>query len=290
MRLPSRVLLAFVLLVPAAVHGQAVRPKPAAGPAADFVAPGPLVPLPPPVAAAVDAVRADALAAHIEFLAAPSLEGRGLGRQGLEAAAEYVVTSLAVAGIRPLAAAPATRAAYFQPVPVREVTNARGQVTVENEVEGLRQSRTFLSAVDCVFPDIAPQVFSGPVVFAGYGIREPSAERDDYHGLDVRGKIVVVIGGLPDGAEWQKPEWVARYGAARGPRRYTAKLATAASLGARAVLALESAEFAAALAGSVAAPVPYFLPADEVPPSDPLTCRGHARGGARAASRVRRRR
>ena len=131
-------LLAFVLLASPLVRAQSVKPAERGGPAADFVAPGPIVPLPPPVGDAVKGLRAADLAAHIEFLAAPALGGRGLGREGLEAAAEYVASSLALAGIAPAAGVGETgagrswpREAYFQAVPIREFTNARGRLTVE---------------------------------------------------------------------------------------------------------------------------------------------------------------
>ena len=271
------VVAASMLLFPALVFGQAAKRNPAE----DFVMPGPIVPLPVAIGAAADAIREEKIAAHIEFLAAPSLEGRGLGRQGLEAAADYIATTLALAGIRPHATRPATRDGYFQPVPLRQVTNPRGQLTVESQAAFGARSQTFLSGIDCVFPDVEPQVLSGPVVFAGYGIREPSLARDDYRDLDVRGKIVAVLGGLPAGADWQKPDLVSRYGAARGPRRYAAKLEIAAVAGARAVLVLESPEFSAALASSAPAPAPYFLPSDgSVPGAPPLVAASAAVTGA----------
>lgn len=277
--------LAALLLVPALAAGQAL-PKPAqpAPAAADFVAPGTVVRLPAHVAAATESVKAENLATHIRLLASPSLEGRGLGRQGLEAAAEYVAASLALAGIPPLGG-DRSAAGYFQSVPIREISRQAGQVTIEGGADGTRISRTFSSGVDCVFPEVAPQLLSGPVVLAGYGIREPSIGRDDYRGLDVRGKIVVVMGGVPAGGDWQKPEMVGRYGAKTGRARYAAKLETAAALGATAVLGVEGAEFAAMLAGSRPAP-PYFLGADEAPDALPLILVTPAVAGAIAPAEV----
>ncbi len=40
---------------------------------------------------------------------------------------------------------------------------------------------------------------TAPVVFAGFGIRDEKAGRDDYRGLDVRGKVVLVLGGAAGG-------------------------------------------------------------------------------------------
>lgn len=268
MKAVLRLLAALLLVAPGAVFAQAVNPKVPTGPAADFVAPGPIVALPAPIGAALDGLRASNLAAHIELLAAPALEGRGLGRPGLEASAEYVATMLALSGVRPPAGS-AARDGYFQAVPIREMTNARGELTVESGVPPASRSRTFVSGVDCLFPDIAPQVLAGQVAFAGFGIREPSLGLDDYRNLDVRDKIVVVLAGLPAGEEWRKPELVSRYGAEKGRARFSAKVDIAASLGARAVLAVETDAFAVALARKPPVALPYFLPADESSAANP---------------------
>jgi hypothetical protein len=266
----GRVLLALLVALPAALASQGVRP--AQGPAADFVAPGRVVPLPPAIAAAAELIRVENLAAHVEFLAAPSLEGRGLGGQGLEAAADYVASSLGLAGIAPLGTVERgarPRSAYFQDVPVREITHAAGQVTIDGRVEGSLTSQAFPAGSNCVLPEIAPQTIAGPVVFAGYGIREASLARDDYRDLDVRGKIVLVIGGVPAGPAWLKPELAARYNSEKGRARYAAKLETAAALGAQAVLGMEPVGFAAEQTRLPIATRTYFLPVEDDSPAQP---------------------
>jgi hypothetical protein len=233
---------------------------------ADFVSPGPVAPLAEPVMAAASGIRAGALAAHIAFLASPSMEGRGLGARGLEASAEYVAASLTLAGVPPLGPGSTAGAsdAYFQPVPLREISRPSGQVTIETRRGDAFDQRAFLSGVDCLFAEVRPEVFSAPVVFAGFGIREASPARDDYRDLDVKDRIVLIFGGLPSGAEWQKPEMAERYGAESGRQRYAAKLEVAASLGARAVLAIEGDDFAARLSsGDDAQAATYFLPFDD---------------------------
>ncbi len=65
----------FVVLLAATLFAQA--------PAEDFLQAGPVEPLPGPAQARLEAITADALAAHIGFLAAPAQEGRGLGSRGL---------------------------------------------------------------------------------------------------------------------------------------------------------------------------------------------------------------
>ena len=212
-------------------------------PSADFIRVSAVEPLPPPIAAAVAALRAPALAAHVGFLASPALEGRGLATRGLDAAAEYVVAHLALAGIPPLA-----EKTYFQPVPLREITGGTGALEIESHRGETVDRRTFVSGTDCLIPQIPARIFTGNVVFAGYGIRETAPERDDYRGLDVKGKIVFLLGGAPEEAAWQTPALVERWASENADERYTAKRELARRLGALAVLAVEADGWAGILA------------------------------------------
>jgi Peptidase family M28 len=252
MRTPLRAAVTVWLLgaVAGLAAGQVAQPASTAGD--DFVAAGPVQPLPAPLAAALAGIKAPALAARVGFLASPALEGRGLGSRGFDAAAEYAAAELALAGVPPLAAG-----GYFQAVPVREITSPAGEVVVERSAGGATSSRRFASGVDCAFAGAAPGGVAAPVVFASFGVREPALGRDDYRGLDVRGKVVLVLAGVPAGTEWTAPALVERYAAKDADERWAAKLASARALGAAAVLAVEDEPLAVA---SSARAEPYFLP------------------------------
>ncbi len=242
MRSVPRALLCLVAIL-AAVDGRAQSP-------ADFVR-GPLVALPGPVGAAVAEVGAPALAAHIAFLASTPLEGRGLGSPGFETATEYVAAQLALAGIPPLIPMCddcTGAAAYAQAVPLREVTERTGTLTLTVKDGATNRARVFAPGVDLILPDVAAVSVSAPVVFASYGIREPALGRDDYRGIDARGRVVFVLGGLPPDPEWQTPELVERYAALDREDRYRTKVETAQALGAAVVVGVEDASWATRLA------------------------------------------
>ena len=228
-----------------ALAASAQAPQPESSPSKesssspDFIRVTAVEPLPPAIAAAVAAVRAPALAAHVGFLASPALEGRGLSFRGLDAAAEYAAAHLARAGIPPLAGK-----TYFQEVPLREISAGTGALEVESRRGEAVDRRTFVSGTDCLIPQIPARTITAGVVFAGYGIRETSPARDDYRGLDVKGKVVVLLGGTPDGAAWKTPALVERWAAGKLDERYVAKQELARSLGAAAVLAVESDDWA----------------------------------------------
>ena len=265
-------LLAGCTIVLAASLGVAQVPG---SPTADFVWPDRAAKLPPAASALVESVRVPALGAHIAFLASPGMEGRGLQTRGLDAAAEYIASTLALAGVPPFtppAKGGAVTASYFHPVPLREISHATGRVTIESKRGPSTSSRVFLAGVDALFPEIAPQTLSAPVVFAGYGIRETKPSRDDYQGLDVSGKVVVLLAGLPPQKEWQAANLVSRYGAESGRARFAAKAALAASLGARAVIAIEGPEFTATVLtpGDEGPAATYYLSHEQGDPPPPV--------------------
>ena len=265
--------LYFVVTVFATAPAVPQAPKAAPRVADDFATAEPAPPLPAPLKAALANIQASALAARIAFLAAPNMEGRGLGTRGLDTAAEYVAASLALAGVPPLAAAdrkPPASEAYFQLVPLRQLSGAGGEVTVERRSGDEVRRRSFLSGIDCLLPSLPPQSMAAPVVFAGYGIREREPARDDYSGLDVRGKIVLVLAGVPAGAGWQKPELVARYGSEKRRERFAAKLELARTLGAAAVLGVEVEDFATRVLANEQPEEGSFLPYENGAEAPPL--------------------
>jgi hypothetical protein len=253
----SRLVVGVVLglAVAAAASPEGAR----AGVEGDFVRATPTPPVPEPLASALKGIAANALAAHVGFLASPALEGRGLGSAGLEAAAEYAAASLALAGIPPLGSG------YFQPVSVREVSAFGGELVVEARGGHDARTRAFACGADCRISPTAPGELSVPVVFAGHGIREAGI-RDDFARLDVRGKAVLVLRGVPDGDAWRDPALTSRYDDEDADDRWEAKRAAAAALGAAAVLAVEGDDFAAELSKSPPAAT-VFLPSG---PPDPV--------------------
>ena len=168
-------------------------------------------------------IQAPALAAHIAFLAAPALEGRGLGSRGLDAAAEYVAATLALAGD------PAARGGRRKQPPPRPTSSrcrcARsaalaGEVTVERrQRRGGPTPLVPLRAWTACSPRSPPQSARG----AGRvrGLRDPRGEarpRRLRGARRARQDRARARAALPAGAEWQKPELVARYGADEGAR------------------------------------------------------------------------
>jgi Zn-dependent M28 family amino/carboxypeptidase len=129
--------------------------------------------------------------AHVRFLASDLLEGRGPGTRGGQLAAEYIATQFALSGAQPAG----ENGTYFQTVPL---------IAVHTEVD--QTSFTFVSAhgapiplkygEDYVTKDETGQptaTINAPIVFVGYGIDAPEYQWNDFAGVDVKGKVLLVI-------------------------------------------------------------------------------------------------
>jgi len=277
--LRSTVALAGALVAfPAAAQPAPSAPAPASSVAKDarpeFLLPKADEGLPAPLRAMLDGVRAEALRAHVAFLASPSLAGRGLGSDGLEAALEYGAAELALAGVAPYGVPGAKgERTWFQPVPMREIREPGGSVEVERRAGETTTHRTFLHGVDVVVAPQTARTVTGPLVFAGYGIRETSPARDDYERLDVKGKVVVLREGLPPGDAWREKALVEKYAAGDAEERWATKVATATALGAAAVLAVEGNDWASRLLGNERPATFAFRSMTEASAREPLVVR-----------------
>lgn len=133
----------------------------------------------------------DAFRAHVTFLGDDLLEGREAGSRGYDLAARYVASQFAVLGLRPAGAG----GGWYQPIEfVRFPVDPQASLTIGGRrlVQGREVAfRPSLTA--------APLSTEAPLVFAGYGLDMPGRGYDDYAGLDVRGRIVVVLSGTPSG-------------------------------------------------------------------------------------------
>ena len=129
----------------------------------------------------------------IFFLASPDCEGRGIDTKGIDKAADRIVEVFKEAGLKP-----ATKdGSYFQPF----------NVTMSAKL-GKPTSFTLLGPDDAKKePELGSGYTAmgftptskakGELVFAGYGISAPNLKYDDYAGLDVEGKIVVILRRTP---------------------------------------------------------------------------------------------
>ena len=135
------------------------------------------------------AVQEAPLRAHLAFLADDLLEGRGTGQRGAELTVRYLETQLQSLGL-----APVRGASYRQPVALLGLRTLTERSTL-----------SFMGGGACVTPAFgteivygagaarAEQTFDAPVVFAGFGIHSPADRWDDFKGMDLKGKVLLVL-------------------------------------------------------------------------------------------------
>ena len=148
-----------------------------------------------PVAAALAQVRPEAIKAHIAYLADDRLQGRQPGTAGYQLAVDYVTRQLKAAGVQPAGEA----GTYVQKVRLRRAFVSPSATFAVRDAQGTDLALTAGSDY-VVYPSPelpATAVADVPLAFAGFGISAPELGYDDYAGLDVQGKVVLIVRGAP---------------------------------------------------------------------------------------------
>jgi Tol biopolymer transport system component len=138
---------------------------------------------------------ADRIAADVRWLADPARGGRGLASAGLESAGEYIERRFRELGLE------------TSRQPFSAVVDLKSGPGTLLSLDGASVAAD--AFVPLGFSSAA--TVSADAVLAGYGIVAPEIGVDDYKGLDVRGKVVVVRRFVPAGAPFDKRESQARY-------------------------------------------------------------------------------
>lgn len=136
-------------------------------------------------------IRAEDIARRIEMLSSDAFGGRGPGSEGEQLTIDYLVDEFKGMGLRPGAGGES----WTQAVPMVELTPESSPAS--NYTASGGEAVTLMHGRDIVLwsPVLGGEVSvsASDVVFAGYGIVAPEFEWNDYEGLDVKGKTVLVM-------------------------------------------------------------------------------------------------
>lgn len=133
-------------------------------------------------------VTASEIKAHIAVLADDSLQGRKPFTAGEDKAINYISSQFKKLGL-----APGNNGSYFQDVPMVEVTSTSSptmQISGKTNIT-LNAMKDFVASTRREVDTVTLK--NSPIVFAGYGIVAPEYHWNDYAGLDVKGKTVIVL-------------------------------------------------------------------------------------------------
>ena len=150
--------------------------------------------LPEAIEQAARTITADDLRAHVRFLASDELQGRGTGAAGNQVAELYLASVF-----ERLQLGRAAGAAYLQPFELYFSKLGEGSaLTVTERVNGADVDTRYAPGADFYpHPASSSRTVTAGLVFAGYGISAPEYGYDDYSGVDVAGRIAVVLDGEP---------------------------------------------------------------------------------------------
>jgi len=174
---------------------------------------------------------------HVRYLSHDLLEGRGTGQRGGDIAAEYMATQFAEYGLKPAG----DNGSYLQKVPLVGITTLP---ETQFSLAPKQGSTMHLKALDeYVAFDQTQQLQSdvdSEIVYVGYGIEAPEYNWDDYKGVDVRGKVLLMLVNEPpsDDPKFFKGKALTYYG------RWTYKYEEAARKGAVGVILIHKEDMA----------------------------------------------
>ncbi len=176
-------LLAFALL--AACQQQAPTPadpaSPAAAPSAGVATDGNY--------AFHDAINADDFAQLVKTLSSDAFEGRGPGTPGGDKAVAYIQAQMQRIGLQP-----GNHGEWFQTVPMVETTADEStdlDIAIKGKPHVLKFGSDMVIGTRSGEPEI--NIKDSPLVFVGYGVDAPERNWNDYAGIDVKGKTVVML-------------------------------------------------------------------------------------------------
>jgi Zn-dependent M28 family amino/carboxypeptidase len=172
--------------------------------------------LPPTTIAAMQNILPENIEQQVRFLSHDLLEGRGTGQRGGDLAAEYIATQFALYGLKPAG----ENGTYMQKVPMVGITPAaetRFRLVPASGQASDRKPLDLKPLDEYVAYDQTQQPESqidAEIVYVGYGIEAPEYNWDDYKGVDVKGKVLLMLVNEPpsDDPNFFKGRFLTYYG------------------------------------------------------------------------------
>ena len=150
----------------------------------------------PPLSPAEKLLTVESVRAHVRFLASDELEGRQPSTRGDRLAQTYIATEFEGLGLKPGDAS----GGFLQTFDVVSIDGTTPSLTfVARGAKGtltLKQSEDFIAV--SAHQQKLSKLQDAELVFLGYGIVAPEYQWDDFKGVDLRGKVIVVMNNDPE--------------------------------------------------------------------------------------------
>lgn len=149
-----------------------------------------------------ETITEEALLEQVRFLASPAMTGRGVGTPGIERAADHIAREFQQAGLKPGGTQGYRQ--IFEVITGMKV-GPKTQMRVMGRGADQKRSDALSEKLFTPFGFSEDGAVEGEVVFAGYGISAPELKYDDYAGIDVTDKIVLVMTHEPRERDEESP-------------------------------------------------------------------------------------
>ena len=153
-------------------------------------------------ARALNAITPEGILKHIRVLASDEFEGRAPGTPGEQKSLDYIIGQCKALKLSP----GNPNGTWLEPVALWGIVAGGGEITVKSgDADFPLTAQDY--RVSSSQPKASITVADSPIVFVGYGIVAPEYKWDDYKGIDVKGKAVVILAGdppIPDPADATK--------------------------------------------------------------------------------------
>ena len=135
-------------------------------------------------------ISAEDFSAHVKVLSSDDFGGRAPGSAGEDKTVRYLQQQMERLGLHP-----GNKGSYFQTVPMVATTVDAGASKFRIDVAGQRMNPVFgeQMVVGSHREQAEVKIEDSPMVFVGYGVNAPEQHWNDYAGLDVKGKTVVML-------------------------------------------------------------------------------------------------
>ncbi len=186
---------------------------------------------------AMETINPEHIRWHVRYLSHDLLEGRGTGQRGGDIAAEYLATQFAEYGLKPAG----DNGSYMQKVPLVGVTTLPAtQFSLVPKQGGAMNLKPLDEYVAYDQTQQTQSEVDAEIVYVGYGIEAPEYNWDDYKGVEVRGKVLLMLVNEPpsDDPKFFKGKALTYYG------RWTYKYEEAARRGAAGVILIHREDMA----------------------------------------------
>ncbi len=143
---------------------------------------------------AAELIQPNDLQADIAFLASDDLKGRNAGSAEDHIATDYIASEFMRLGLKPVG----DGGTYFQNMDLNTAGLDREHTTLTAKIAGVEHAYRFVPEFR---QSLHPASACGAIVFAGYGINAREYGYNDFAGIDVKGKVVLVLGREPQASD-----------------------------------------------------------------------------------------